>query len=159
MEEKNEKSLLVSIVAIVIALFIALGAYFILEESKMSKNLRYQMSVLVNTCGKDSTKINDSTYHINLTDEMCVTFQKSNDTLNIDAVGVSWMECNLSNDDTIRIYCSYKNGEYYNGEKYRNGEYNINYHDYFDEDVKFVNFKVGKIFGNKSKEASSFVDV
>lgn len=46
------------------------------------------------------TQLNDSTYHLNLSDCSCVTFEAVNDTLNVGSVGVNFIH---QRGDTIRI--------------------------------------------------------
>ena len=62
------------------------------------------------TCVDESEQqviqINDSTYHINLSDCSCMTMEKNGDTLFIDAVGVNFIHANHTNDSieaTIRV--------------------------------------------------------
>ena len=75
------------------------------------------------------TQVNDSTYHINLSDCSCVMLEKIGDTLYVDANGVNFIHANSKNDSIqfIRIGTLQT--------------YVIDYHDFFDsiKEIK-VNF-------------------
>ena len=77
-------------------------------------------------CEPVVTMLNDSTFHVNLSDCSCVTLTKNCDTLYIDAIGVSFVHANKGND-TIRIGLLQT--------------YVLNYSDFFDT-IKFENIKV-----------------
>lgn len=75
------------------------------------------------------TCVNDSTYHVNLSDCSCVMLEKIGDTLYVDANGVNFIHAN-SKDDSIQFI--------------RVGTlqtYVIDYHDFFDsiKEIK-INF-------------------
>lgn len=158
-EKRNEKIFSIILVIIAVLAFGFLGVHEIVFLNRFDEKTEFLNSILVKTWGEDVTKINDSTYHINLSDGMCTTFQKSYDTLKVDAVGISWMKADLSKDDKIRIYGISNDGEEYMGKKYRNLEFYLNYHDYFDNDVNFVKFQAGIQYGDKNGDTASFINI
>ena len=135
MKEKTKiDEILLEFFTFVVVVVIVFGAYNFFKETNIKRNIEHEHPVVIKHCEKEMTMINDSTFHINLSDDICVTFHRSNDTLNIYAVGTSLIDYDLSKDDTIRICFPCKNDEYYNE------WFNLNYHDYFEENVKLVLF-------------------
>lgn len=160
LEKKNGN--VIGGIIFIVTIIVAFGYLAFSEldlDIKWRKKVDFLASALVKTWGEDVTKINDSTYHMNLADGMCATFQKSYDTLKVDAVGISWMEADLSKDDTIRIYGVNNDGEDYMGQKYRNLYFYINYHDYFEDNVNFIKFQAGKQYGPKNRDTASYVNI
>ena len=80
------------------------------------------------TEGTSVTRLNDSTYHINLNEDMCVTLNRSYDTLYIDAIGATFVSARENGDDTVRIIRTYPPKS-----KITEKSYRLCYHDYFDD--------------------------
>lgn len=79
------------------------------------------------------TMVDDSTYHINLTDCACLTLQKSQDTLIAYPVGDCLCYANLSNSDTVFVIIT--NPPVPGVTEY---SFHLPYHDYFqDDDLKY----------------------
>lgn len=99
--------------AILIVLMLAIGVcgYMVYQEYFEDQKPQEQPE----QCEPQVTQLNDSTYHINISEDMCVTMMKDADTLNIDVVGARIVMANKDND-TVTIIPMY----------------NLIYSDYFD---------------------------
>ena len=84
--------------AILIVLMLAIGVcgYMVYQEYFGDQEPQEQPA----QCEPQVTKLNDSTYHLNMSDCSCVTFEAVNDTLNVGSVGVNFIH---QRGDTIRI--------------------------------------------------------
>ena len=83
------------------------------------------------------TAVNDSTYHINLSDKCCLTLERNCDTLNIYSTGA--MEIIASRDtvnDTIEVV------EYLGKNVIPHTKtYTVTYHDFFKDAIGHISFK------------------
>ena len=106
--------------AILIVLMLAIGVcgYMVYQEyfeTQEPKEPQEQTELY----SPEITKVNDSTYHINISEDMCATLMKDADTLNINVVGARLVMATKDND-TVTIIPKYSH------------MYNIIYSDYFD---------------------------
>lgn len=125
----NMKNVIILICAILMIASLSFGyIYFQEKETTVSVPEPDMKSV---------TMLNDSTYHININDDICTTLEKRNDTLFIDVVGMAaWASVKEYDDDTIRIA-----GWIGDKKNDRKKLYKICYQDYFKEN-EFTNFKL-----------------
>ena len=98
-----------SVILIVLMLAIGVCGYMVYQEYFETKETQEEQY------SPEITQVNDSTYHINISEDMCVTLMKDADTLNIDVVGARIVMANKDNDTVTLIPM-----------------YNIIYSDYFD---------------------------
>lgn len=113
-----------NVILVVLLLAIALCGYLVIQEYTGEKQTNPQTEFEPKV-----VQLNDSTYHINISEDMCATLMKDADTLNIDVVGAQIVMAEKDND-TVTIVPMY----------------NIIYSDYFDS-TRFEHINV-KFQGN-----------
>ena len=128
MENENQNSPIVKGIAAGLTLAVLVIVCIVLYRS--ITNLESSGPLLTKK-SLPATLINDSTCHINLTDEMCVTLQENKDTLLILPVGCSLCYANFSKNDTIYIVKT--NSPWKPVTEY---SFRICYHDYFKRDFE-----------------------
>ena len=99
-----------NVILVVLMLAIGICGCLVIQEYTGEKQTNPQTEFEPNV-----VQLNDSTYHINISEDMCVTLMKDADTLNIDVVGARMVMANKDNDTVTLIPM-----------------YNIIYSDYFD---------------------------
>jgi hypothetical protein len=129
MENENQSSPIVKGIAAVLTLTVLVIVCIVLYRS--ISNLE-SSGPLLSKKFLPATLINDSTCHINLTDEMCITLQESKDTLLILPVGCSLCYANFSKNDTIYIVKTNPPMKAVTEYSFR-----ICYHDYFKRDFEY----------------------
>ena len=103
--------------AIAVCGYMVYQEYFNQEQQPQEQTEQFEPQV---------TRLNDSTYHINLSDCSCVTLEKVCETLYIDGCGVNFIHVN---GDTVRIGClqTYvlNASDFYDSTRFENIETNL----------------------------------
>lgn len=122
----------------IIILVIAIGivGYLIFNEINNMEIVPPIGNPVSYTEGTSVIRLDDSTYHINLNEDMCVTLKRNYDTLYIDAIGATIVSARENGDDTVRIIRAYPPTSEITEKSYK-----LCYNDYFD-DVQINHIKI-----------------